>query len=310
MTTKILSACIGIFFLVSCSPNEIDAFSPLKIGKEDVREVVLHRLSKRQIILEGGNGKYKANIADSKIADINLRQDTLTIKALLEGETFATVMSHDQQVRLNVKVTYPALSFSTDSIRLYPKDQSKFVSLFGGDPFVEIIENDPDRILDVKWDANTHLLEINAHYEGEAEITARTQTGEQKSLKVLVKAEDEPKEWGIYDTGNRYFGQSLSINNIMVVHRPHIGIWISSVANPYGGFAFTYSGTVLKIAPIVNPRQGTYINVSVTWETGPRVNISEGVYKAYVEKVTENGVLLRSARHKFYLPYDTSSATP
>lgn len=307
---KPLISFLCLFTLVACNPIETDLLSPLKVGTEDVREITLHRLSTRQIILEGGNGKYHANIADSKIADIKLRQDTLTIKALLEGETFATVLSHDQQARIAVKVTYPELSFSTDSIRLYPKDQSKFVSLFGGDPFVKIIENDPDDILDVKWNGNTHLLEINAHYEGEAEITARAQSGDEKKIKVLVKAEDEPREWGIYGTGYRSFGQSLSITNLMVVHRPSVGTWISSVANPNGGFAFTYMGTVLKIDPIADPREGTYIDLVLTKQAGPNVEISPGVYRVYVEKVTDSGVMLRSRRHKFYLPYDKTSIKP
>lgn len=308
--TKLLFPLLGMLLLIACNPSEADLITPLKVGKEDVREVVLHRQSARQIILEGGNGKYHANIADSKIADLTLRQDTLTIKALLEGETFATVLSHDQQARIAIKVSYPELSFSTDSIRLYPKDQSKFVSLFGGDPYVQIIRQDPDDILDVKWDASTHLLEINAHYEGQAEIIARTQAGDEQRLKVLVKAEDEPQDWGIYSTGNRYFGQAHSITNRMIVHRPTQGIWISSVANPNGGFAFTYSGTVLKIAPIVAPQVGSYVDVRIEKLIGPDVGIAAGTYKAYVEKVTEEGVMLRSARHKFYLPYDTIPQNP
>lgn len=308
--TKLILPLLGVFLLLSCRTTEADLLTPLKVGAEDVREVVLHRQSSRQIILKGGNGKYHANIADSKIADLSLHQDTMTIKALLEGETFATVLSHDQQARIAIRITYPELSFSTDSIRLFPKDQSKFVSLFGGDPYVQIIRQDPDDILDVKWDANTHLLEINAHYEGQAEIIARTQDGEERRLKVLVKAEDEPQDWGIYNTGNRYFGQAQSITNRMVVHRPGVGIWISSVANPNGGFAFTYTGTVLKINPIIDPSVGQRINIRIEKIIGPNVEIAPGNYSALVEKVSPQGVLLRSARHKFYLPYDTTTKHP
>lgn len=304
MKIRTLFLFLTLVSLTACSPTVFEEPSPLRIGREDVREIVLHRLSNRQIILEGGNGKYKANVADSRIASLKLRQDTLTVAALFEGETFAMVTSHDQEVRVDIKVVYPQLKFSTDSIRLFPTDQSKFVSLFGGDPYVKLLEDDPDEIIDIKWDGTTHLLEINAHYEGEARVIAQTQTGEQKTLKICVKAEDEPVHWGIYGTGYRYLSNSLSINNMMVVHRPQVGIWISSVANPHGGFAFTYAGTVLKIAPIVRPQVGSYVDVEVTKLTGPEVAIAAGAYRAYVEKVTEQGVLLRHRRFKFFLPYD------
>ena len=58
--------------------------------------------------------------------------DTLKVKGLLEGETFATVLSHDKRVRLKINVTFPELGISHPIVQLRPKDIRNLVSFSGG----------------------------------------------------------------------------------------------------------------------------------------------------------------------------------
>lgn len=303
---SILLLCLFVLSLChlhSCK-DDTAAYPPIVMEQVNPEEgISLYRNVKRNILLKGGNGKYKAQVADSRVAAVKVINDTLKVDALFEGNTFATIRSAGISQQLPIKVVYPRLTFSTDSIRLFPKDRTRFVTLMGGDIHTRIIVDDPDDILQAKWDARSHIVEINAYYEGLVTITAIAEDGDKAVLKVRVMAVDQPTECGIYGTGNKYFSNNKSINNVLVVHRPHQGTWISSVASPYGGWAYTYQGTVLHISTIVAPKVGERREIEIKRLTGPRTSITEGIYRAVVEKVDDEKVVLRTPRHKLILPY-------
>ena len=116
-----------------------------------------------------------ANVADSKVAEVKISKDTLRISGIWEGRTYATIISGDFKKRVEINVVVPELSISQSEIRLYPRDESKFVSLNGGGDIVDLKIEDPDKVINAKWNAKTNILEIQAYYEGEAMIRVISQ---------------------------------------------------------------------------------------------------------------------------------------
>lgn len=299
-----LSFLFVVLLLASCAEDTLVGQTPIRIGKEEsLTEVTLNRSSERHILLSGGNGKYRAFVEDGRVADVTVHHDTLKLRALLEGETYAMVHSHDQSRRLNIRIVPPALTFSRDSILLFPKEETKFVSLFGGGDRVRLTKEDPDDIFTYKWDGSNHLLEINALYEGEAHLIATTDKGETRRLNIRIRPQDEPTQLGIYGTGGKFYANSLSMRCALLVYRPGKETLLSSVASPHGGQAYTYQGAVIAISPLLDPKPGARIELTVTQKSGPATSVPPGSYKAIVESVADGKVVLRSRRHKFVLPY-------
>lgn len=295
---------IILLSIFSCE-DENDVFSDIKIGKEasSLQDVLVNNGSERSILLSGGNGKYTVNVADSKIASVKISNDTLKIKGLFEGETFATLFSHDKKAKLNIRVAPVEVSISQNYIRLYPQAESKVISLSGGD-IVKLEVDDPENILKVKWNGNTGILEILAFYEGEATITAKTPNQPNKTLKIKVQSEGEVKNIGIYDITSRYVYPVLTPT--MVVKRKNVGVWLASSTNPYG-FVNTIGKRIsLKFSPIKKPMKGEYINVNV--EMQPYLNeykgLKNGVNRLLVEEVRENTIVLKNRESKIVLPFE------
>ncbi len=301
LSTLCIAFCIIGFF--ACEERK-EEYPDIRIGKEktSVDELSLNKQTEKRLIVSGGNGKYIVNVENSQIATAQMSMDTLKVKGLLEGETFATILSHDKRVRLKINVTFPELGISHSSVRLRPKDISKFVSISGGGERVTLQENDPADVIDIKWDGSTGMLEITPKYEGEAEVTAVSEDGkEQKTIRISVKPEGELKVPGWYDTTkNSYY---VMLNNKMIVKRKGVGTWIIDSARPYGGEITTYTGSHIKIAPIVNPVKGDSIDLNVLDYSTSHGKIKKGVHRLYVEEVGESEVMLRGKGFKFLLPY-------
>ena len=297
--------CLAGMALTSCQPDNAEEYlTPIRIGKgESLTHISINRDTERHLILTGGNGKYRAYSSDRRLMDIKVHHDTLKVKALLEGEAYATIHSHDQSARLDVSIIAPELTFSRDTVRLYPKEECRYVSLFGGGDIVKLSKDDPEDILTYRWDGKSNVLEIDALYEGQATITATTVTGEQKHLKVYIKPVDEPGNIAIYGTGGKFYSSSVAMPCRLCVVNEGEDIVMSNVCNPHGGNAHTYTGTVLHISPVVNPKVGERCNLKVTQVGGPDVGISSGTYDALIEEIRGDEVILRSRRHKFVLPY-------
>ncbi|MGI6816019.1 hypothetical protein ACFX5L_02930 [Bacteroides sp. KG123] len=301
LSTLCIAFCIIGFF--ACEERK-EEYPDIRIGKEktSVEELSLNKQTEKRLIVSGGNGKYIVNVENSQIATAQMSMDTLKVKGLLEGETFATILSHDKRVRLKINVTFPELGISHSSVQLRPKDISKFVSISGGGERVTLQENDPADVIDIKWDGSTGMLEITPKYEGEAEVTAVSEDGkEQKTIRISVKPEGELKVPGWYDTTkNSYY---VMLNNKMIVKRKGVGTWIIDSARPYGGEITTYTGSHIKIAPIVNPVKGDSIDLNVLDYSTSHGKIKKGVHRLYVEEVGESEVMLRGKGFKFLLPY-------
>ena len=294
----LLLLCCGTAF-VACSDDNSEA-KDIQVGADDLKEVALNKLSTRTIILRGGTGKYPANVADSKIAGVAISKDTLRISGILEGQTYATIISGDFKRRVDINVVVPELSISQSEIRLFPRDESKFVSLNGGGDFAELQIEDPDKIMNAKWNAKTGILEIQAHYEGEAKIRVIAQDKKEKTLKVVVRCEGTADRVGVYSTTSRSIYTHM--NTIMAVRRPGIGVWFCSGARPYT------AKRVLKITPaIVNPVVGSHVNVTLSMtypDEFSNSGLKEGQYKLFVEEVREHDAVLRGQGFKLVIPYE------
>ena len=290
--------CCGTAF-VACSDDNSEA-KDIQVGADDLKEVALNKLSTRTIILRGGTGKYTANVADSKIAGVAISKDTLRISGILEGQTYATIISGDFKRHVDINVVVPELSISQSEIRLFPRDESKFVSLNGGGDFAELQIEDPDKIMNAKWNAKTGILEIQAHYEGEAKIRVIAQDKKEKTLKVVVRCEGTADRVGVYSTTSRSIYTHM--NTIMAVRRPGIGVWFCSGARPYT------AKRVLKITPaIVNPVVGSHVNVTLSMtypDEFSNSGLKEGQYKLFVEEVREHDAVLRGQGFKLVIPYE------
>ena len=285
---------------VACDNDNKQEMKDIRLGADDINEVSLNKLSTRTIILSGGTGKYTANVADSKIAGVNISKDTLRINGIWEGRTYATIISGDFKKRVEINVVVPELSISQSEIRLYPRDESKFVSLNGGGDIVDLKIEDPDKVMNAKWNAKTSILEIQAYYEGEAKIRIISQDKKEKTLKVVVRCEGTAGRVGIYGTTSHSLYEQM--NTVMAVRRPGVGVWLCNGARPY------FSKKVLKITPaVVNPVAGTHIDVSFSMlypaEFANR-GLKEGPHKLYVEEVREKDVVLRGRGFKFVIPYE------
>ena len=294
----LLLLCCGVSF-VACKEDASDD-REIQVGADDLKEVTLNKLTTRMILLQGGNGKYIANVADSKVAGVSISKDTLRINGILEGNTYATIISGDYKKVVNINVVVPELSISQSEIRLYPRDESKFISLNGGGDVVDLKIDDPDKIIDAKWNAKTNILEVQAHYEGEAKIRIISQDKREKTLKVVVRCEGTAGRVGIYGTTSHSLYEQM--NTVMAVRRPGVGVWLCNGTRPYT------SRRVLKITPaVVNPVVGTHVDVSLSTlypNEFASTKIKEGKYKLYVEEVREKDVVLRGRGFKFVIPYE------
>ena len=151
-------------------------------------------------LFSAGELKKYGNVADSKVAEVKISKDTLRISGIWEGRTYATIISGDFKKRVEINVVVPELSISQSEIRLYPRDESKFVSLNGGGDIVDLKIEDSDKVINAKWNAKTNILEIQAYYEGEAMIRVISQDKKEKTLKVVVRCDGTAGRVGIYGT--------------------------------------------------------------------------------------------------------------
>jgi len=295
----VLCAAFVALSIQSCDKNLEERGTEIKISEDDLSEISLGKATTRVIILKGGNGKYSASVADSRIATVKTSMDTLRVTGNWVGETYATIISGDYKKRLDIRVATPDLNLSAEEIHLFPRDESKFLHVAGGGEDTQLRLDDPDNILEVKWNGATGIMEINALAEGDARITVVPASGEERSVKVLVRCNGKAEDVGVYGTTSRSLFRVM--NTVMSVHRPGIGVWLVNNVNPYS------TPKVLKIAPEVkSPETGQQVALEITMRDAQvfeNSDLEEGKQLFVVEEVREREVVLRGKRVKLVLPY-------
>lgn len=291
----------------ACKEEDKTIIPDIRIGRGvALDEVSLNRKTERTILLSGGNGKFRVNVEDSRVASVSVHQDTLRVRGIFEGETFATVTSHDKRARLKISVIPPKIGFSHDSIVIHPKDQVFYVSLAGGGEIVRLQKDDPDGTISYRWNGRTGAVEIKGLYEGEADITATGEDGTEAKLHVRVKVADTIIEPGVYGTNSKYYSNNEIVRCVMMVEQEGVGVTLHNSARPYGGWISTYEGMSLTITPeVVNPVVGETLDLQLIYGGSAAGAEPSGQYQLKVEEVRQSTgmVILRHPRFKVHIPY-------
>lgn len=294
-----LSVIILGMSLTACHTESDLEPSKILIGDNDLSSIDVFTHATRMLILKGGTDKYKCNINNSKLATVSINEDTLRVTGILEGETYATVWSGDECRKLDINVIVPNITSTEDVIRLFPRDESRSVSVNGGGGMAQMSVEDPMRVLKkVKWNAKTNIIEIDTYCEGDAYLHITGQDHQTKTIKVEVRCKGEADESGVYSTTSRSL--SVLMRNTLVVHRKGVGVWIFNEATP------TASKKTIKITPaIINPQQGTYVDVELGFRYPDEFSsLKEGKHKLYVQEVRANHVVLAGRGFKFVIPHE------
>ncbi len=304
-----------IFFLflavliASCEQENLTNVTDIQVGKgESLKEVSINKETTRDIILSGGNGKFVVNVADSRIVTATIIEDTLRLKGIFEGKTYATILSHDLKKRIDITVVPPGLSLSQDTLRIYPRDIVKYVTATGGGDIVDMHIDDPDSVIDAKWDIKTNVVEVKAYYEGNATITFRNAEQVERKLKVLVNTDNQVTEPGIYSTRSRTAYQM--IQNVLVAKKEKTGVWFYNNTRPNGrktNRPFFTKDPLLKIAPVVNPEEGKRMHIKVLAVKEVSAFKYYQEYPVVVEQVQGRLAVLRGHGFKFITPFERSA---
>ena len=251
----ILSALCSILLFSCKSKNEPTAVPEIKIGSETspLKEISLTKDASKDLLLFGGNGRYEANAEKSDIAHVQVIKDTLRIKGLKEGETFATISSHNMKARLTIKVIPPDLGMSQKEITLFPGTINKEVSLSGSDRTKLSATMKPEGCITYKWESGQ--LVIDPKYEGDATITA-SYGGKEEKLSIKVRCEGELSEaFGLYDTVRRSL--QTVMNARMYVHK------VGQSIRMYDSLFPTSSKANLNVTLSSTPEKGKSVKVTL-----------------------------------------------
>lgn len=295
--------------LPSCKKDSPQNYSPIKIGEDatSLSEITINR-SSRKILLSGGNNKYSATVADSKIASVTVEKDSLIVTGLQEGRTFATIMSHNYTQRLDINVTFPPITFSQPEMLIYPdrlrEDTSVKLSGGGITPSLSVY---PEGVINIKWDAQTEVVVITALRAGDALVTAKDEKGNKAELKVKVRPDDFPQKYGIYSTTGRYLEQNYRLKAVFISKKDNGEIIMASGSSPKGGTIEWGRGiesiptTVISIKA-EEVEEGKPVKIKVTHRAGDEKLIKTGSYECMPEKFGNNQMYFIHPDFIFYLP--------
>ncbi len=289
---SILFLLISTFF--SCVKQDDTDMPELRIGKEDFKQIDINTETLRRIVLLGGNGKYTASISNPNIASLKISQDTLKITGLYEGETYATIHSHNFSKRLGISVVPPRLSFSHKEVTLNPKDIGQFVTLSGGGKDVHLEVDDPQECLSYKWNANTNIIELYPRYEGDVVIKAvDKKSGQVQTLKVFVQAREMPQTTGFYSTRSSSPYPEFASPLCAVIKGKGLLMFTSAQPTPQ-------TKRVL-VEPFELPKQGVYIDIKINF-FGFGDSYKTGLYHLFVERIDKDKLSLRGKGYRIVLP--------
>ena len=291
--------CCFLLF-VACDDTSVPV-SPIRVGATDADSLSVSPQATRIVLLSGGTGKYAAYVADGTLAKVAINEDTLRITGQLTGKTVATIHSGDETRRIALHVEDREVSVSHQEVRLFPRDESRFISVNGGGKYADLEVLDPEGAITTKWNAKTNILEVDARYEGEAQVKIVPPEGKPTLLKVVVRCEGEVNRPGIYGTTSRSIFRQM--NTLSVVHRKGVGVWLNNKAQPYGALRS------LQVTPaIVNPKVGQHLSLNYIMRYPDEFRnsgLTEGQHTLIVEEVRQRYVVLRGKGHKLVLPFET-----
>ena len=291
--------CCFLLF-VACDDTSVPV-SPLRVGATEADAMSVSPAASRFVVLSVGTGKNAAYVADGTLAKVAINEDTLRITGQLTGKTVATIHSGDETRRIALHVEDREVSVSHQEVRLFPRDESRFISVNGGGEFADLEVLDPEGAISTKWNAKTNILEIDARYEGEAQVKIVPPTGKPTLLKVVVRCEGEANRPGIYGTTSRSIFRQM--NTLSVVHRKGVGVWLNNNAQVYAALRS------LQVTPaIVNPKVGEHLTLNYTMRYPDEFRnsgLTEGQHTLIVEEVRQRYVVLRGKGHKLVLPFET-----
>lgn len=290
---------LGLIFTACTDDNAPQ--TPIHVGATNADTLTISPQATRIILLSGGTGKYAAYVADGTLASAAINEDTLRITGHLVGETYATIHSGDEVRRVALRVEDRDVSVSHHEVRLFPRDESRYVSVNGGGDYADLEVNDPEGAIAAKWNAKNNVLEIDARHEGVAQVKILPPTGSPTTVKVVVKCEGEVRRPGIYGTTSRSLFYQM--NTLSVVHRKGVGVWLNNNTRPYNALRS------LQLTPaVVNPQVGQHITLNYAMRFSDEFRnsgITEGSHSLIVEEVRTRYVVLRGRGHKLVLPYET-----
>ena len=291
--------CCFLLF-VACDDTSVPV-SPIRVGATDADSLSVSPEATRIVLLSGGTGKYAAYVADGTLAKVAINEDTLRITGQLTGKTVATIHSGDETRRIALHVEDREVSVSHQEVRLFPRDESRFISVNGGGKYADLEVLDPEGAITTKWNAKTNILEVDARYEGEAQVKIVPPEGKPTLLKVVVRCEGEVNRPGIYGTTSRSIFRQM--NTLSVVHRKGVGVWLNNNAQPYGALR-----SLLVTPAVVNPKVGQHLSLNYTMRYPDEFRnsgLTEGQHTLIVEEVRQRYVVLRGKGHKLVLPFET-----
>lgn len=277
-------------------------YPEIKIGDEDLNEIILDKDSTRDFKLSGGNEKFTVSVADSKVVVAKIDGIYLRIKGVNYGETTLVIKSHNKRRELKVRVERSEINISQAEVRLYPGEVRHDVKVTGGGDDAEMEIENPEDALIAKWDAKSGTLEFTAKYEGESKLIFRTNDSkEPKTIKVIIKAENDVSDKaGIYRTSNR----SLSpyFPTVLVGQRKGKRVWVASSSDVVRRDKARFSLPMVKA-----PQLGEKLDINLSM-----VNLDAlqdlGKNPFIVEYIDNNKLLvtLRTRGYKIVVPFEAN----
>lgn len=306
-TSAILTA-LTLFSACQKQAKEMPEYDNISLTDLTGDEIRLTPKSQTKIILAGGNGKYHVGVSDRSIATAEIRRDTLVVDGYRIGTTKAVIFSDEMKKDIEITVRRPSLQFSHPKLKLFPWGGEKFTvaSLIGGGDLVQLAVEDPQKCVDVKWDAKSGILELTPFYEGDVTLKATDQNGEQHEMSVEIRCEDGNEKLqniGVYDNDNRTLSHHINPGLTVEKEGDYICFFDALSTN-------TRDNKYIKVyLPEVKQLEvGSFMDLKMEIHKHYEKRqadvggLKNGISPVIVEKVSENNCILRGQGFKVVLP--------
>ncbi len=175
---------LTMFFVLLMSSCEEENYLEEYVVSKTEKEITVGQIE--QIKITAGNGKYTCSSSNSKIAKVNLTNNTVKITALSKGVTeikIKDVISKEVKI---VKVTvFDTLKLDTNSVHLEETKKGYFKIISGSGHYQ--IKNNNVNVISI--DKSNSYIYITAKSKGTATITIQdTKTQQIKTVYVTVIA--------------------------------------------------------------------------------------------------------------------------